>query len=805
MKRLWMAWAAGAALATATAAWAQDGVAIEGASTGEGGGVRLLWQAEPGTTYRVMGTESLTDGAWERRSGNVRTEGWILEETLPVTSRVSFWRVETVDQAGPEFVFVSPERNAIAVAATTTVRVAVGDPSGVDASSLAIYVDDVRHGVGEPGVEWSDGELSWTGVLGEAGAEVKVWATGADSLGNVASSEDSVLVVERAPELATASEIMISGTQGARPATASAGPAAMRDGGSIRVTAVTDGGLEFEYAGANPLAAGQLWASEDPDRIFYRRILAWEETAPGALRAETEDATLADFFAGGCFSSDDEGWAEYDAEDSAPLAKRRLVRPRIGGETARTFATNGTIAAFALPTNVPLRFVGNLGTWDVQAGFSVAADFGILKRKFNSCDLAFNGSVHVHLNPRLEATTNAAYTNTFRKTLANVKKTFGGAIGPVPVWVDLALELPLEVQVGAQATNASVEATIDIRRALDYHWQLADDAWRQVGAGNPGWTVAETNFEYEVEGSAGIRVSLKPELTVKVYSLVGAYGWVEPYLECDALGQLRGHGLAAPDFYYRVRAYAGLNAEIGLASAIWDDDWGTPPHKTFSPLRMELLHLEGTNTAPSIVEAPADYAAEKGETVILSVLADGTPPLRYSWTHNGVDTGRRDAFLTLTAGSAKAGRYEVTVANGYGSAKASATVTVTTNLPMVGTWRFLYQWADQPGISYEYLARFYEDGSMHDTSPSDYWWDWHLNGSVFRMETREKWGGACAVYRGTRKTAEYLSGTMTAPDGREGTWSMQWASADPDAVVRARSVRRAPSTGLDPAGQAFGK
>ena len=72
-----------------------------------------------------------------------------------------------------------------------------------------------------------------------------------------------------------------------------------------------------------------------------------------------------------------------------------------------------------------------------------------------------------------------------------------------------------------------------------------------------------------------------------------------------------------------------------------------------------------------------------------------------------------------------------------------------------------------------------------------FWWNWHLNGKTFRFETRTKTNGApAAIYRGTRKTEKYISGTMTAPSGLAGTWSME--SSDPDASLAGiRALRSA--------------
>lgn len=820
-----------------------EGVPIEWATAEGPDRVTLNWNVELGETYRVLEKASLMDtNEWKRSPDFLRAdmEG-MLSKALNVSDDAVFFRVEKVDVDGPSFRFLSPGKDAVSVDPAAAVSVSVADPSGVDENTVFLYVGDEPHGIGDAGVEWADGVLVWTGGLGAAGEEVEVWATACDLLGNPASSESSRLVLASEPttvttEAAGTADGMVpfvvigSGAQDVDDLVgeASAGTSAKRGqngepGGSLEVLDAGDGYLLFGYEGNGweLLAEGQLWASSDPGNIFYRRIESLEapDEANGTIRAVTSEATLADFFVGGSFSTDDEGWSEYDivnlaeGEEPGPTSRRRLVRPRIGGSTSKTFATNGVLGASWLnakiPANVPLEFVGRpgfndtgkeLGEWDVSAGFGVGADFAVLKRKFNTCDLSVTGKVHVYLHPRLVTTTNAAYSNTWKKTIADVKKTFGGMIGPVPVWVDIGVEVPVTLTVQAQATNASVAAEIDISRSLDFRWHLSDDQWRQLGSGNSGWVIAKTNFNYEVEGSAGVRAAIQPTLTIKVYSLVGAYGWVEPYLEANAVGRVQGHNLVAPDFYYLLTAYAGLNAEIGLASTIWCDDWGTPPHKTFSPLRKELLHLEGTNTPPSFVSVPQDYTAEAGETVMFSALAKGTAPLRYKWFFNGVDTGRRESYITLTAGEKTAGTYTVKVSNGYGTNTAAATLALAANTPagsVVGTWRFRYQWDGREANSC--AARIYSDGSMHDTSPQDYWWDWHVNGKTVRFETRQKWGGQSAVYRGRflDDGMQYMSGTMVSPLGQAGKWSMQFFSADPDASIADMRAIRAAGAGVE--------
>lgn len=75
------------------------------------------------------------------------------------------------------------------------------------------------------------------------------------------------------------------------------------------------------------------------------------------------------------------------------------------------------------------------------------------------------------------------------------------------------------------------------------------------------------------------------------------------------------------------------------------------------------------STAPAITAQPQNQIQPPGSTVLFSVTATGTPPLRYQWQFNGTNIlGATNAILTLTnVQSANSGNYAVIVSNGGGS------------------------------------------------------------------------------------------------------------------------------------------
>jgi uncharacterized repeat protein (TIGR03803 family) len=96
---------------------------------------------------------------------------------------------------------------------------------------------------------------------------------------------------------------------------------------------------------------------------------------------------------------------------------------------------------------------------------------------------------------------------------------------------------------------------------------------------------------------------------------------------------------------------------------------------------------------PVIVAQPTNQTVTAGNPVTFAVSATGTAPLNYQWLFNTTNlsdnaqiTGSQSNVLTLTSVTiSNAGTYQVVVSNVYGSANASATLTVNQATPII-TW-----------------------------------------------------------------------------------------------------------------------
>jgi subtilisin-like proprotein convertase family protein len=94
---------------------------------------------------------------------------------------------------------------------------------------------------------------------------------------------------------------------------------------------------------------------------------------------------------------------------------------------------------------------------------------------------------------------------------------------------------------------------------------------------------------------------------------------------------------------------------------------------------------------PTVTQSPADVVATSGDTVVLTVQANGTGPLSYQWYFNATNllAGATNASLVLSAvGLAQEGSYAVVVSNLYGSVtSAPANVAVIVPPALIGWFR----------------------------------------------------------------------------------------------------------------------
>jgi hypothetical protein len=149
-------------------------------------------------------------------------------------------------------------------------------------------------------------------------------------------------------------------------------------------------------------------------------------------------------------------------------------------------------------------------------------------------------------------------------------------------------------------------------------------------------------------------------------------GGVDIVLNGSSLGIVNTGGFGGwSDFTIATGFVAGVNTLDFIVS-------NAPATPNPTGLRVEMIGLvEVPDEVPRFITQPEGGAYIQGETVTLSVWADGTPPLAYQWKKDGEDVaGATDATLALTAITvAQAGDYTVLVSNSAGET-LSETVSI---------------------------------------------------------------------------------------------------------------------------------
>jgi formylglycine-generating enzyme required for sulfatase activity len=250
-----------------------------------------------------------------------------------------------------------------------------------------------------------------------------------------------------------------------------------------------------------------------------------------------------------------------------------------------------------------------------------------------------------------------------------------------PVWVDVKFEVNF---VYSATFDAAVEATTGVNAVktitVGKKWS-ATAGWQAI-FDNPPLDFSFSTPTWQVQGSADVVATLQPKVTILVYSAAGVNADLDPYLE------LTGSVQANP-YQWDFGLYAGLGANIGLDLSVWDKSWGDLPSipLTLVP-KQTLWHASGPTGSPippQIIAQPQSQPVSAGLTASFSVQAQGSAPLSYRWSKNGLYltddtriTGSASSTLSIAnAQSSDAGTYTVRVSNQAGSVNSgSAVLTV---------------------------------------------------------------------------------------------------------------------------------
>ena len=322
---------------------------------------------------------------------------------------------------------------------------------------------------------------------------------------------------------------------------------------------------------------------------------------------------------------------------------------------------------------------------DLNATLHLDANFEWFK--LTAIQAQINGRASFELDVHARAALAKSLENSI-PLITPVHSVYGGFIGPVPVWVDVVLE----VEAGYTAdfsTSADITTGIGALKTISVgrKWDVVN-GWQPI-FDNPPVSLTLLGPTWQVERSADIRAYLQPKVSLLIYSLAGVAADLEPYLELSGSAQL-----SPPQ--WDLGLYAGLDSTIGLDLSVWDDSLGDLPSMTLNLIpRQTLWHASGPPsqpTAPQITAQPQSQTASLGSTVSFYVQAQGSAPLSYCWYKNGLpltdDTcvaGSRSSALRIASiQSSDAGNYTVRVSNQAGSMSSGGAIVTVLGAAPVG-------------------------------------------------------------------------------------------------------------------------
>ncbi|MBM3884080.1 MAG: hypothetical protein FJ387_30970, partial [Verrucomicrobia bacterium] len=206
---------------------------------------------------------------------------------------------------------------------------------------------------------------------------------------------------------------------------------------------------------------------------------------------------------------------------------------------------------------------------------------------------------------------------------------------------------------------------------------------------------------------------------------------------------------------------------------------------------LAALTVTVPTTGPSISHQPQSRTVDQGQSVTFTVLATGTPPLRYQWDKDNVTIpGATDASLTLdNVQPSDAGSYTVMVSNGSGAVTSNpARLTVRPTGPGVNFAAGKAQGPKGTEVSVAVTVRTFLEISAFQFSM-------HWDPAVAGFVGTEQYGlaGLAAGSFGTTQTG---AGTLTVSwDDPDGTGK---SLADNSAVFAIRFALVGPPGGSSP-------
>ena len=672
--------------AMALCLWAMvsHGELVEISASSSGGVTRaqLDWQAIPGQTYSVHSTPSLLPASW----ANATPAGVTASNVLGtydgiVPDAVQFYRIVREDTDPPVITNLVPVADAIAVVSNAQVMIYLDDQTGIDTNSISLTIGSWTNlALADSMLTWSNQTLTFnpTSVLGEAEAVISNALTVADTLGHTLSNYTWTFQLDH-PTVATNAFLpLVAPPPGAGPQVLSIngvprmrtlpGIAPLSGENEYHIVTVTSNTVVFAYTNTPPsIPVGTHLVSFDAAYPFYRDALS--NSVNGVeqeITVWTTNIPLTDLMSEGALvSSEFVSGVPLALQGATAQGSGNLLHVEFGDDLSGKLLYEDSALKLQLLDGSSWGFVG-----DVDVALDIAFDLWTLSTELRSLDTSAGGTLTLNISP--EAIFNYAISDGGSTPLVPpVTHIFGAMAGPIPVWVEVIMELNAGYEYSASVAG-DAHTTVNAEKEVTFYVHLRDNEWTH-GVHNPPLVLESDPITWNLEGEANVVVYIQPKLTVLVYSLAGLWADIKPYAELDGWYQLN-------PLEYEQAVYLGLSSTLGIESRIWYDGWGAKPEwELFDWKEMIWSDSYPTDIAPTFLSAFPDRTVTVGNKLTLSGYADGTPDPTYKWYYNGSkivgETGPE--YEIASANSGHAGTYSVNAQNSVGSVTTSCVVNVT--------------------------------------------------------------------------------------------------------------------------------
>jgi formylglycine-generating enzyme required for sulfatase activity len=598
-----------------------------------------------------------------------------------VPGQTQFYRIVREDTDPPVITTLVPAADAIAVVSNAQVMIYLDDQTGIDTNTISLSIGSWTNlTLADNMVTWSNQTLTFnpTSVLGEAEAVISNALTVADMLGHTLSNYTWTFQLDH-PTVATNAFLpLVAPPPGSGPQVLSIngvprmrtlpGIAPLSGEDEYHIVTVTSNTVVFAYTTTPPsIPAGTHLVSFDAAYPFYRDALSNSvDGGEQEITVWTTNIPLTDLMSeGALISSEFVSGVPLALQGAAAQGAGNLLHVTFGDDLSGKVLYDQSGLKLHLLDGSSWGFVG-----DVDVALDIAFDLWSLSTELRSLDTSASGKLTLDISP--EAIFHYAVTDDGSTPLVPpVTHIFGAMAGPIPVWVEVTMELNAGYEYSA-SVSGDAHTTVFAEKEVTFYVRLRDNEWTH-GVENPPIVLEADPITWHLEGEANVVVYIQPKLTVLVYSLAGLWADIKPYTEFDGWYQLN-------PLEYEQAVYLGISSTLGIESRIWYDGWGAKPEwELFDWKEMIWSDSYPSDVPPMVLSGFPDRTVLTGNSLTLSGYADGTPAPTYKWYYNGSsivgETGPEYEIASTHSGHA--GTYSVRAQNGSGSVIASCVVTVT--------------------------------------------------------------------------------------------------------------------------------